>query len=187
MGKNCPKIGFFLFWKILPSIFAGNVNKNCSCLEFDIAGRNLGLETRYCIFATELFVIINSFMITQRNENQWIYQWIYDIHVIWKLSFVNLLRSFVFELFEHGTMLIVFLFLVLILSIWLTIKPDHLGQFYSLITEKYDQTYIFAEGVWCIFLKIYSVEFLNFFHEDNLSYILKIDKARFSKLYLLCR
>ena len=36
---------------------------------------------------------------------------------------------------------------VLILSIWLTIKPNNLRKFYSQISEKHDQTSIFAEGV----------------------------------------
>ena len=63
------------------------------------------------------------FMITERKKNQWIYQWIFVIQIIWKLSYVNLLRSIAFELFERWTILIVFLFLALILSIWLTTKP----------------------------------------------------------------
>ena len=50
-------------------------------------------------------------------------------------------------LFQHWAMLIKYLFLVLILSIWLTIKPNNLRKFYSRISEKHDQTSIFAEGV----------------------------------------
>ena len=38
------------------------------------------------------------------------------------------------------------LFFVLILSIKLTIKPDDL-KFYSQISEKHDETSVFAEGV----------------------------------------
>ena len=49
-------------------------------------------------------------------------------------------------LFQHWAMLIKFLFLVLIRSIWLTIKPNNL-TFNSRISEKHDQTSIFAEGV----------------------------------------
>ena len=59
-----------------------------------------------------------------KNENQWIYQYICDIQIIWKLSYVNLLRIIVFE---PWTMLIVIFFLVLILSIWITIKPNNLN------------------------------------------------------------
>ena len=99
------------------------------------------------ISMTELFVIMNSFTITEINKNQWIYQWIFDIQIIWKLSYVNLLRIIVFELFEQWTTLIVFLFLVLILSIWPTIKWNNLRKFCSQISEKYDQTSIFVERV----------------------------------------
>ena len=35
------------------------------------------------------------------NKNQWIYQWICGIQIIWKLSYVNLLTVIVFEFFEH--------------------------------------------------------------------------------------
>ena len=41
---------------------------------------------------------MNSFMITERNKNQWIYQWICDIQIIWKLSYINLLRIIVWTL-----------------------------------------------------------------------------------------
>ena len=39
------------------------------------------------------------------------------------------------------------IYFVLILSIWLTIKPNNLRKFYSQISEKHDQISIFAEGV----------------------------------------
>ena len=95
----------------------------------------MGSTTRFWISIIKLFVIMNSFMITVRNKNQWILQWICDIQIIWKLSYVNFLRIIVFELFEPFTMLIVFFFLALILSIWLTIKPSNLRKFYSWISE----------------------------------------------------
>ena len=75
------------------------------------------------------------------------YQWICDIQIIWKLFYVNLLRIIVLELSEHWTTLIVFLFLVLIISVWLTIKPNNLRNFYSRILKEHDQTSILAEGV----------------------------------------
>ena len=75
-------------------------------------------------------------MITEGNENQWIYQWICEIQMIWKLSYLILLRIVVFELFEHWTMLIVFLFLVMIFS-----------KFYSQISEKHDWISNFVVGV----------------------------------------
>ena len=56
---------------------------------------------------TELFVTMNSFTITEENENQWIYQWICDIQIIGKLSYLILLMIIVFELFEHWNVLIV--------------------------------------------------------------------------------
>ena len=39
------------------------------------------------------------------------------------------------------------IYFVLILFIWLTIKPNNLRKFYSQISEKHDQTSIFVEGV----------------------------------------
>ena len=53
----------------------------------------------------------------QKKKKKWIYQWICNIQIICQLYYANLLRIIVFEFFEHWTMLIVFLFLVLILSI----------------------------------------------------------------------
>ena len=35
---------------------------------------------------TKLFLTINTFVITEGSENQWIYQWICAIQMIWKLS-----------------------------------------------------------------------------------------------------
>ena len=84
-----------------------------------IAGWNLGFTARFWISMTELLNFHDNKKI---NKNQCVYQWICDIQVIWKLSYRNLLWIIVFELFEHWTMLITFLFLVLILSIWLTIS-----------------------------------------------------------------
>ena len=68
------------------------------------------------------------------QQKKKIYQWICNIQIICKLYYANLLRIIVFEFFEHWTMLIVFLFLVLIS--W---------KFYSWITKKHDQTFIFVE------------------------------------------
>ena len=62
--------------------------------------------------------------------------WICDIQIIWKLFYLILLRIIVFELFEHWTMLILFFFLVLIIS-----------KFYSQISEKHDWTSNFVVGV----------------------------------------
>ena len=93
----------------------------------------MGFTTRFWISTIELFVITNSFEITERHKNQWIEQWFYDIQIIWKLSYINLLRIIVFEFFKHWTMLIIFLFLALVVSIWLTIKPNNFRKFYSWI------------------------------------------------------
>ena len=84
-----------------------------------IAGWNLGFTASFWISMTEL---LNSHDNKNINKNQCVYQWICDIQVIWKLSYINLLWIIVFELSEHWTMLITFLFLALILSIWLTIS-----------------------------------------------------------------
>ena len=77
--------------------------KNWYCLEFDLTGYDLGFTTRFWISMTELFGTMNSFVITERNENQWIYQCICDIQIIWKLSYLISLRIIVFELFKHWT------------------------------------------------------------------------------------
>ena len=95
------------------------------CLEFDWTSPDLWFTTRFWISMTELFFTMNSFIIAEGNENQWIYQWICDIQIIQRLSYVISQRIIVFELFEHWTMLIVFLFLVLIIS-----------KFYSRISKK---------------------------------------------------
>ena len=90
-----------------------------------------------------------------------------------------------------------------ILSIWLTIKPNSLGMLYYRILEEHDQTFIFVKGVlqnqscssvnlsvclsvclWCIFIRIYPVDFLKYLDEDILSYILKSGKAIFWKIAL---
>ena len=58
------------------------LNENWLCLEFDLTGSDLGFTTVFRISMTELFVTMNSFIIAEGNENQWIYQWIYDIQII---------------------------------------------------------------------------------------------------------
>ena len=102
-------------------------------------GRDWGFTTKFFISTIELLVIMNPFMITEKNKYQWIKQWICDIQIIWKLSYKNLLMIIAFELFEPWTMLILlFLFLALILSIWLTIKPNNFRKFCSCIFKKHD-------------------------------------------------
>ena len=147
-------------------------------------------DLQWCfISVTELFVVMNSSVITERNKNQWIYQWICNIQIIWKLSYIHLWKTIAFEPFEPWTLLIVFLFLVLIISIWLTIKPINLRKFYFQIKKKrQDQTSIFAEAVlenhscssvhlsvclWHNFLRIYSVDFLDFLHDYIFPYTKK--------------
>ena len=128
---------FLLILKILSLIFGTYLNENWFCLEFDLTGgSDLGFTTRFWISVTEFFVTTNSFMIMEENENQWMYQSICDIPIIWKLSYLILLRIIVFELFQLWTMLIVFLFLVLIIS-----------RFYSQISKKHDSTSNFVAGL----------------------------------------
>ena len=99
------------------------------------------------ISMTELFVIMNSLTITEKNKNQWIYRWICDIQMIWKLSDVNLLSIIVFELLKRWIMFIVSLFLVLIFSIWLTIKLNNSIKFCSQISEKiWSNLYLCGRG-----------------------------------------
>ena len=91
----------------------------------DLTGSDLGFTTRFRISMTELFITMNSFKITEGNENQCIYQLICDIQIIWKLSYLISLRIIVFELFEHWTMLIVFLFLYWLLPNFILEFPKH--------------------------------------------------------------
>ena len=132
----------------------------------------MGVTTRFWISITELLVTMNSFTITERSEYQWIYQWICDIQIMWKLSYLILLWIIVNE------SLVVFLFLVLIIS-----------NFYCLITKDMFEPPGLQKGfykinslflsiclsicLWCIFLRIYSMDFLNFLHEDILPYTKK--------------
>ena len=103
------------------------------------------------------------------------------------------------SLFEHWTMVIVFLFHVLNLSIRLTTKPYNLRKFGSWICEKHDQTTILKEGVLnnlsfssfhlsaCLSIRpILNVHFLNFlqrtFHHIYIYY--KVTKPDFGKCCL---
>ena len=61
-------------------------------------GCDFGSMTRFWISMTELFIIINSFTITERSKIQLIYQWVCGIQIIWKLSCVSFLRMIVWAL-----------------------------------------------------------------------------------------
>ena len=122
------------------------LNKTWCCSEFDLMGHDLGFTERFWISTIELFVIMIFFTITERNKIVGVWQWICEIQITWKLSYLNLQRIKIFELFEPWAMVIVFLFLALILSMWLTIKPNNVRKFYPRISEKHDQTSIFVEG-----------------------------------------
>ena len=79
--KNEPKIVFFsLFWKMLSFILLEMyLKKNWNYSQ--LTSHDLRFTTRFWISTTELFVILNSFMITERKKSQWIYQWIWDIQI----------------------------------------------------------------------------------------------------------
>ena len=79
------------------------VSKNWYCVEFNLTGSDLGFTTRFWISITELFVTMNSFTITERNKNQWIYQWICDIQIVLKLSYISLLRIIIFDYFTYDS------------------------------------------------------------------------------------
>ena len=144
MHKNDHKIGvFLLILKILTLVFAGNILKQKLVLFRVQLNRFLMWDSCWDFE----FSWLNSITITERNKNQWIYQWICNMKIIWKLSYLILLRIIVFELFEHWTMLIVFFFLVFIISIWPAIKPNNLRKFYSRIFEKHGWTSIFVVRV----------------------------------------
>ena len=100
---------------------------------------------------------------------------------------------------SNSSLLYVFdIYFVLVISTWLTLKPNNLRKFYSQILENMIKPPSLQKGfykissghlpiclsvcLWHIFLRIYSVDVLNFLHEDILPYILKSDKARFWKI-----
>ena len=139
MGKSDPKITFFLYfekccrWFLLETYF----NKNWYCSEFNLTGRDLGFTTRFWISKTELFVTVNSFTITERIKNQWIYKWICDIQI----------RSLFLKSFNTENSVDCIPFSYIDFFIWLAIKPNNLTKFYSRILEEHDQSSIFAERV----------------------------------------
>ena len=91
-------------------------------------------------------------------------------------------------------------FSILILSIWLIIKPNIWRKYYSPIFERtwsnlhlcrrgpiksvlFDcPSVCLSVGLWRIFPRIYPIDFLNVLHENNLPYILKSDNTRFWKI-----
>ena len=66
LHKSDAKIGFFLYFEKFCHWFLLEMylNKNWYCSEFDLTGNDLGFTTRFWIPMIELFVIMNSFMIT---------------------------------------------------------------------------------------------------------------------------
>ena len=97
--KNDPKMGLLSYFEKFCHSFLQQayLNKIWYCLDFDMMGRDFRFITRFWISMTELFIIMNSFMITERKKNQWIYQWICDIQIIWKWSYIILLSIVAFN------------------------------------------------------------------------------------------
>ena len=81
----------------------------------------------------------------------------FKLHKKWsfplRISSINVTKSVMENsvfcaVYEHWIMLIVFIYLVLILSVWLTIKPNNLRKFIlEFLKKKHDQTFIFVQGV----------------------------------------
>ena len=159
---------------------------------------------------TELFVIMNSFMIAEINKNKWIYQWFYDIQIIWKLSCVNLVRTILFELFElwtFWTMLIVYVPFsgresfhmahnqgkcfkkILFSNFWKTSNRYLCGRSpvkSVLWNQSCSSVHLpVCPSICDAFFFLWRI--LNFLDEDILPYIVNSDKPRFVKLYFLCR
>ena len=165
----------------------------------------MGFVTRFWDFMTELFVIMNSFMIAEINKNKWIYQWFYDNQIIWKLSCVNLVRTILVELFElwtFWTMLIVYV--PFSGSESFHMAHNQAKYFKKILFSNFWKTsnrYLCGRGPVksvlficpsaCLSIHLWRVFFLwrilNFLDEDILPYIVKSDKPRFVKLYFLCR
>ena len=134
----------------------------------DLAGSHLGFTARFWISMTEPFVTVNSFMIAEGNENQWIYQWICDIQIIWKLPCLILLRIIVFwtlwTLNYVGCIPFscIDYFQILFLNfrkIWLNL------QLCGRSPIKLVLRVCLSVCLWCIFLRI-TLELFRFLHED---------------------
>ena len=92
------------------------------------------------------------------------------------------------------------IYFVLVISIWLTSKPNNLRKFYSQFLKNMINPPSLWKGcykissarlsvclstcLWHIFLRIYSKDVLYFLHEGILPYILKSAKPDFGKLLL---
>ena len=68
--KNDPKMELLSYFEKFCHSFLQKayLNKIWYCLEFDMMGRDFRFITRFWISMTELFVIMNSFMITERKK-----------------------------------------------------------------------------------------------------------------------
>ena len=119
------------------SDFDLTVNRNWYCSEFSLSGHDLGFTTRFWISIIELSVIMNFFTVTERNKKSMDLTIALWHSTICKLSYINLLRVFVFELFELWTMLNVLLFLTSIFSIWFMNKVNNLRIIFFLIAPPY--------------------------------------------------
>ena len=74
LRKSCLWTKMFLFfedfcYRFLPEMY---LNKSWYCSELDLIDRDLEFTTRFWIPIIELFVIMNSFTITEINKKQWI-------------------------------------------------------------------------------------------------------------------
>ena len=135
------------------------VSKNRYCLEFNLTGSDLGFTTRFWISITELFVTMNSFTITERNKNQWIYQWICDIQIVLKLSYISLLRIIIFDYFTYDSQST-----QIILKNVIHEFPKSMMKAPSLQKGSYKMSSVhlsicLSVRLWRIFLSIYSVDF----------------------------
>ena len=123
------------------------------------------------------------------------YQWICDIQIIWKLSYLTLLRFIVFNSLNTELCCLYCFFLY-----WFFPYDSQSNQITKLLFSNLGRAcsnlYLCWRGplksvlfvcpsvclsvdLWTIFLRIYPVGFLNFLDEDILSHLLKSDKARF--------
>ena len=135
------------------------VSKNWYCLEFNLTGSDLGFTTRFWISITELFVTMNSFTITERNKNQWIYQWICDIQIVLKLSYISLLRIIIFDYFTYDSQSTQIIQKNVIHEF-----PKSMMKAPSLQKGSYKMSSVhlsicLSVRLWRIFLSIYSVDF----------------------------
>ena len=142
-------------------IFETYLNENWFCLEFDLTGTDLGFTTRFWISVTEFFVAMNSFTITVKwksrdlsmdlwhsNKMKVILPNFAKDHPFWTLWTQNYVDCIPFSCIDY--------FQILFLNYrntWLNLQLCSRGPIKSVLFI------CLSICLWCIFLRIYSMDF----------------------------